>query len=1091
MKLLLQFVMVVFISSNVFSQLSDKQYQLPMLNQQLTQGYDIDNYPPDTTIKLHHKDVIGTWFVAPASCTIDTVFWYCNGNNGALESLVYLRIFKSIVGNDWGPGISPYPPPPQSWGYWLNTDDLDRGIAAFREDATDTTWYSTIAQPSPKTRPPFGTELWGFGIGATGVHRLGTNKIEMERLSMPCSLKVGDKFFISFKTNSGPWHIIDDSTEFAASHVNVSNPSRAWVFYEHDSVGSTDSKKGWHAIGGVNTNIWYSMTITGKPQIMVTPDSIDYDSVFVGYSQKDTVKIRNGGDAPLQVFNITCGDTVFKPDITNFTLASFEENNVVVTFSPIDSQSHNNYLNITSDDNNNPSLNIKLIGMGIHPPNIYVMPDSINVALDATDTTSRNILFKNNGLGDLIFKLELASSFSKADKSKSNSNIQGRMIKNLIENKSKEYPPNYYTTLNKNEKDTRIGKHPMNLGGPDHFGYTWIDSDESGGPAFNWQDISSSGTQVYGLTDDNFVGPFPIGFQFSYYGNNYSQFYIGSNGIIGFGTPDYGLGDPSNQPIPYYGIPNNILAWCWDDLIPYDGAVYYKTLFSKLIIQFVNYGKYYSSGRLNAEVIINSDGTVVYQYQNFYSGFDVANCTVGIENNEGNDGLEVVFNNSYLHDNLAILFTPNPMVQLKPTTGLIASGDSLDVVVKLNGKYFDPGTYYSQVIVNSNDPTKPFIDIPVKLVIPGFMVEDGWNLLSIPMQPNDYSVTFLFPTAISFAFSYVGSYQPTDTLKNGLGYWLKFSGREKINIFGSLFSIDTIDVIDRWNMIGSISTTMPTSKITPLAPVSIVSPFFGYYPLGGGYLEVDSIEPGRGYWVKVNNTGKVVLGGQAIMKNEMVKRDSLQNFSQLIIQDNNGSKQTLYFTKLSAGNSLTQDLSYHEMPPAPPEVRFNARFGSNRILEIIKERETQEYPILISAIDYPVTISWKIKSRQIYASLQIGDKNITMGEDGSTQIMAPDMNVKLYLTGLREIPKYFALEQNYPNPFNPATTINYQLPVNCWISLKVYNLLGQVVSTLKDEMQDAGYHTVGWNAGNVASGVYLYRLQAGKFTDIKKMIIMR
>jgi photosystem II stability/assembly factor-like uncharacterized protein len=88
-------------------------------------------------------------------------------------------------------------------------------------------------------------------------------------------------------------------------------------------------------------------------------------------------------------------------------------------------------------------------------------------------------------------------------------------------------------------------------------------------------------------------------------------------------------------------------------------------------------------------------------------------------------------------------------------------------------------------------------------------------------------------------------------------------------------------------------------------------------------------------------------------------------------------------------------------------------------------------------------------------------------------------------------PKSFELFQNYPNPFNPRTIINYDLPKTNDVILSIYNLLGQNVAILVNEQQIAGHHQIEWDASGYASGVYYYRIEAGEFQDVKKMILLR
>ena len=89
-----------------------------------------------------------------------------------------------------------------------------------------------------------------------------------------------------------------------------------------------------------------------------------------------------------------------------------------------------------------------------------------------------------------------------------------------------------------------------------------------------------------------------------------------------------------------------------------------------------------------------------------------------------------------------------------------------------------------------------------------------------------------------------------------------------------------------------------------------------------------------------------------------------------------------------------------------------------------------------------------------------------------------------------EVPKQFELHQNYPNPFNPTTVIRYGLPKESSVKLVVYNILGEVVKTLVENTQKAGSYEVYFEASNLATGIYIYRIQAGDFVETKKMILM-
>ncbi len=129
-----------------------------------------------------------------------------------------------------------------------------------------------------------------------------------------------------------------------------------------------------------------------------------------------------------------------------------------------------------------------------------------------------------------------------------------------------------------------------------------------------------------------------------------------------------------------------------------------------------------------------------------------------------------------------------------------------------------------------------------------------------------------------------------------------------------------------------------------------------------------------------------------------------------------------------------------------------------------------------------------------------------LGSTGWQSFAAGNLMISAFITDtttatgneqvVNTIPKTYELSQNYPNPFNPTTVISYQLPEAQNVTLEIYNSLGEKIRTLINGSQNAGYHTIQWDGLNntgrsVASGMYLYRLTAGKFTSVKKMLLLR
>jgi hypothetical protein len=477
--------------------------------------------------------------------------------------------------------------------------------------------------------------------------------------------------------------------------------------------------------------------ITGVPDIAVSADTLDYGIVFPGYSSSDTLIVSNEGTDPLTVNDISSDNSDYTVDTTNFILNPGETQDLVVTFTPSSAGIITGNLAIISDDPVDPTLAICLMGECIDPPVISIVPNSLSDTLNQAEISTHTLTIYNTGVMDLIFDISiggaLLSSLSTNKKPYGNISLSSQFE---------------YLEVEKGEVDPRKGNPVvLSAGGPDSFGYTWIDSDEGGGCQFDWADISSTGIQVTGLSDDNFVGPYPINFDFPFYDSVYTEFYISSNGFIGFGpTSDYF--SLSDQPIPTRNSPNNIIAWCWDDLYPY-GSVYYEDSGDKLTIQFVDYGEYGANGRINAELILHRSGQIIIQYLNTYNGFDIAGNAVGIENINGRDGLQVAFNTDYIHDSLAVKFTIGPKwLSVTPVSDTISSGDSLSVEVTFGATGMSVGDHSADIIISSNDPENPEISVLSHLHVLSAGIEE--EIPKVFFVKQNYPNPFSANTVIQF-----------------------------------------------------------------------------------------------------------------------------------------------------------------------------------------------------------------------------------------------------------------------------------------------------------------------------------------------------
>ena len=249
-------------------------------------------------------------------------------------------------------------------------------------------------------------------------------------------------------------------------------------------------------------------------------------------------------------------------------------------------------------------------------------------------------------------------------------------------------------------------------GGPDAFGYTWIDSDELGGPNYTWVEIDFCGIPI-GTADDSNEGPFELGFPFYFYGNEYNAVRVSTNGFLSFTSTATSY---TNQPIPSSEDPNALLAPFWDDLNPTNGGqMYYFPWGDHFVVQYNEIPHYSGGGPETFQVVIYADGNILFNYKTVDTG---NSCTVGIENESGDDGLQVVFDSSYLHNEMTILFSSDylqPWLTIFPLTGTLPPGGESIVSASFDSAELLEGVYTGSISIFSNDPDEMMIELPVTM----------------------------------------------------------------------------------------------------------------------------------------------------------------------------------------------------------------------------------------------------------------------------------------------------------------------------------------------------------------------------------------
>ena len=258
-------------------------------------------------------------------------------------------------------------------------------------------------------------------------------------------------------------------------------------------------------------------------------------------------------------------------------------------------------------------------------------------------------------------------------------------------------------------------------------------------------------------------------------------------------------------------------------------------------------------------------------------------------------------------------------------------------------------------------------------------------------------------------------------------------------------------VQNAWNMVSSPITNVD-QLVLNLFPTSTPPA----YSFNGDYIPKDAMEPGTGYWLRFNSGGTVQVAGDSIQELDVAVQDGWNVIG-----------------------SISSPILASTITSVPPEMITSSFFTYTGFY-------THSDSILPGSA-YWVKVNGSGTLTLSSTGALVSTNRIRIIHTDELPPSAPGDQLSV----LSETPSSFALGQNYPNPFNPMTTLSFAIPRATFVTLKVYDILGKEVATLVNGLLETGKYSQTWNAADLASGIYTYRLIAGDYAETRKMLFLK
>ena len=611
--------------------------------------------------------------------------------------------------------------------------------------------------------------------------------------------------------------------------------------------------------------------------------------------------------------------------------------------------------------------------------------------------------------------------------------------------------------------------------------------------------INTTGTMVAGSTgcDDTGFGPYPIGFTFTFNGTAQTQFGVSCNGYLQFGAV-----------APYLGYtpmavgPSVVVPFAYDLMGSATGSIYYQTTGSApnrvLTVEWYQWGFYFQTGNEYSMEIKLYEATgaiqIIYQTGTHTS---TSSVEVGIEGATTAD-----FSNRTTTTNWAAT-----------TAGAVntATCSFSPTIYPASGLTFQWAPPAPPAVPTLLTPANHRIGMPLAGDTISWTPSAGATNYNLVLSLDSLGTQVVYNDTTLTGTSYIFSgFSPL------LNWWWKVRAKNAVG-----WSSFTVPWVFRTKGAATVPTLITPANNATNQPVAFTSNWskaidqtykphgLTVVPVGQGttvqnknIFEPMSPDAVTNYWYELYTDTTTT----AIIKDSTLT-DTTRAISGLL-------NNTNYWWRVKGKNDVGwgafsgyfKFTTVVAVPPAPTNI-FPANNSTGidpmTLIDWSASAGATQYKIQLSndstfatvLVDTTVSVdSVRFVSGRLPNNTRIFWHVRAQNVGGNSSYSAV-WNFTTSPVGIvvcpGAVPNVFKLYQAYPNPFNPTTTIRLDLPLSGAVKLEVFNMLGQVVATLINGNMEAGAYSVTWNAANFSSGVYFYRINAGKFTDIHKMVLIK